>query len=41
VKRASVSRMTSGKVRAYRAGRPPSSQFVNGTPERRTASAAL
>ena len=39
VKRASVSRMTSGKVRAYRAGRPPSSQFVNGTPERRTASA--
>src|SRR5215471_3843653 len=39
VKSASVSRMTSGKVRAYRAGRPPSSEFVNGTPERRTASA--
>jgi hypothetical protein len=39
VKRASVTRMTSGKVRAYRAGRPPSSGFVNGTPERRTASA--
>ena len=41
VKSASVSRMASGKVRAYRAGRPPSSEFVNGTPERRTASAAL
>src|SRR5262249_58508890 len=39
VKSTSVSRMTSGKVRAYRAGRPPSSEFMNGTPQRRTASA--
>jgi hypothetical protein len=33
LKSTSVSRMTSGKVRAYQAGRPPSSEFVNGTPE--------
>jgi len=40
VKSASVSRTTSGTVRAYRAGLRPVSGFVNGTPERRTASAA-
>ena len=39
LKSSSVSQMTTGTVRAYRAGRPPSSEFVNGTPERRTASA--
>jgi hypothetical protein len=39
VKRASVSGMTTATVGAYRAGRPPVSQFVNGTPERRTGSA--
>jgi len=39
VKSSSVSQMTTGTVRAYRAGRPPSSEFVNGTPERRTGSA--
>ncbi len=35
----SVSATASRAVRAYRAGRPPVSAFVNGTPERRTASA--
>ena len=39
IKSASVSATASGAVRAYRAGRPPVSEFVNGTPERRTASA--
>jgi hypothetical protein len=35
----SVSAVASRAVRAYRAGRPPVSAFVNGTPERSTASA--
>jgi len=39
VKSVSVSRVTSGTVRAYRAGRRPAAEFVNGTPERRTGSA--
>jgi Glycoside-hydrolase family GH114 len=39
VKSVSVSTTASRAVRAYRAGRPPVSAFVNGTPERRTASA--
>jgi hypothetical protein len=38
-KSVSVSAITRGAVRGYRAGRPPVSAFVNGTPERRTASA--
>ena len=41
VKSVSVSTTAGRAVRAYRAGRPPVSEFVNGTPERRTASAAL
>ena len=39
VKSVSVSTTAGRAVRAYRAGRPPVSEFVNGTPERRTASA--
>ena len=39
LKSVSVSATASRAVRAYRAGRPPVSEFVNGTPERRTASA--
>src|SRR5215472_12527038 len=39
VKSVSVSTTASRAVRGYRAGRPPVSEFVNGTPERRTASA--
>jgi hypothetical protein len=38
-KSVSVSTTSNRAVRAYRAGRPPVSAFVNGTPERRTASA--
>ena len=38
-KSVSVSTTSNRAVRAYRAGRPPVSRFVNGTPERRTASA--
>jgi hypothetical protein len=38
-KSVSVSTTSNRAVRAYRAGRPPVSGFVNGTPERRTASA--
>jgi hypothetical protein len=37
---ASASYTTPGPVRGYRAGRPPATQFVNGTPERQTASDA-
>jgi Glycoside-hydrolase family GH114 len=39
VVRASVSRTTTGAVRAFAAGRPPVTEFVNGTPERHTGSA--
>ena len=39
VKSVSASQATSATVRAYRAGQPPVSEFVNGTPERLTASA--
>src|SRR5690242_8896366 len=39
VKSVSVSTTAGRAVRAYPAGRPPVSEFVNGTPERRTASA--
>ena len=39
LKSVSVSTTASRTVRAYRAGRAPVSEFVNGTPERRTASA--
>ena len=37
---ASASYTTSASVTAYRAGRPPRTEFVNGTPERRTGSDA-
>ena len=37
--RRSVSALTSAAVRAYPRHRPPATAFVNGTPERRTASA--
>ncbi|HUD78651.1 MAG TPA: endo alpha-1,4 polygalactosaminidase [Streptosporangiaceae bacterium] len=36
---ASASVTTAAVVRSYPAGRPPATEFVNGTPERRTASA--
>ena len=36
---ASVSRAADGEVRAFPAGRPPVTELVNGTPERRTGSA--
>jgi glycosyl hydrolase family 114 len=39
-KSVSVSAASRGAVRAYRAGLPPRTAFVNGTPERRTGSAA-
>ncbi len=39
VVRAAVSRMTSAAAGAFPAGRPPVTEFVNGTPEHRTASA--
>jgi Glycoside-hydrolase family GH114 len=38
--RSSASFTTKGKVAAYRAGRRPVTEFVNGTPERQTASDA-
>jgi hypothetical protein len=37
---ATASYTTSGQVSGYRAGRPPVTEFVNGTPERQTASDA-
>ena len=40
VVRASASYTTSASVAAYRSGRPPRTEFVNGTPERHTASDA-
>ena len=39
IKSASVSTTTGRAVAAYRAGKPPTAEFVNGTPERRTGSA--
>jgi hypothetical protein len=39
VKRVSVTATARRAVRGYRAGRAPVSRFINGTPERRTASA--
>jgi hypothetical protein len=39
VKRVSVTATAPRAVRGYRAGRAPVSRFINGTPERRTASA--
>jgi hypothetical protein len=39
VVRASARHLTSGRVRAYPRGSRPSTEFVNGTPERRTGSA--
>jgi hypothetical protein len=38
VVRRSESRLSAAKVAGYPAGRPPATEFVNGTPERRTAS---
>jgi hypothetical protein len=37
-RQASVSLLARGPARAYPAGRPPAAEFVNGVPERRTAS---